>query len=47
MWGTVHGNMPRLHGGGLLVLYETQDVSVARYVNGKQTSLGTGSTGPD
>ena len=24
MWGTVHGNLPRLHDGGFLVLCETQ-----------------------
>jgi hypothetical protein len=30
MWGAVHGNLPRLHGGGLLVLCETQGMTLLR-----------------
>jgi len=30
MWGTVHGNLSRIHGGGMLVLCETQRMPLVR-----------------
>ena len=29
-WGTVHGNLPRIHGGDMLVLCETQGIPLMR-----------------
>ncbi len=30
MWGTVHGNLPRMYVGGMLVLCETQGIPLLR-----------------